>query len=340
MRAGSFLALASAMAFGATVPFVQRLGRGVGPFATAALLYGGAAFFSAFPRRQRAGSLRGSDGSRLLAVAALGAVVAPALLAWGLQRSSGVVASLLLNLEAIFTALLARAVWAESIGWRVGFALVVMTGGGILLVAGGSPSSTAAGWGSLAVVGATCAWAGDNVLGRPLADRDPARVVFVKGMLGAVASAFLALAFGEPWPAPLAAGALVACGASGYGASLTLYLLAQRRIGAARTGSIFAAAPFIGAVIAWAMGERAPGPLIIAAGALFSVGVCLHLTEVHEHEHEHEPEDHSHAHSHDDRHHDHPHSAYPKGEHTHPHRHDGVTHSHSHGMDVHHRHHH
>jgi hypothetical protein len=43
MSAGGALALASAVAFGATTPFVQRFGEGVGPFTTAALLYTGAA---------------------------------------------------------------------------------------------------------------------------------------------------------------------------------------------------------------------------------------------------------------------------------------------------------
>lgn len=264
--------------------------------------------------------------------------MAPVALAWGLQRSSGVTASLLLNLEALFTVLLARALWAEPIGPRVGVALAAMTGGGALLVASGGTWSPAAGWGALAVAGATLAWAGDNALGRPLADADPTRVVLAKGALGAVASSLLALALREPWPRWGGACELAACGALGYGASLTLYLRAQRRIGAARTGSIFAAAPFVGASIAWGMGERTAGVVTLVAGALFGVGLWCHLTEAHEHEHEHEAQEHSHAHVHDDWHHRHAHDAYPEGEHTHSHRHERASHAHPHGLDVHHRH--
>ena len=40
---GTMLAALAALAFGATTPFIQRLGAGVGPFTTAALLYLGAA---------------------------------------------------------------------------------------------------------------------------------------------------------------------------------------------------------------------------------------------------------------------------------------------------------
>lgn len=339
MGAGGVLALASAVAFGATTPMVQWFGRGLGPFTTAALLYGGAALFSALPaaRRERAG-LRRSDLGRLVVVASLGAVVAPVALAWGLQHTSGVSASLLLNLEAVFTVLLARALWSEPIGARAAGALLAMTAGGALLVAATPSSRPGAGLGALAVVGATLAWAADNAVGRPLADRDPTRVVLAKGILGAAASAALAVAFGETPPGAGPSAGLALCGALGYGASLALYLRAQREIGAARTGSIFAAAPFVGAALAWAIGQRAAGPATLAAGGLFVAGLWLHLTERHEHVHTHGAIEHDHAHSHGDLHHDHVHDVYPPGEHAHPHRHEPTTHVHPHGLDVHHRH--
>jgi drug/metabolite transporter (DMT)-like permease len=336
---GGALALASAVTFGATTPLVQRFGRGVGPLTTAALLYAGASLVATLPQASNDAPLRRGDAGRLVAVTVLGAVVAPMALAWGLQHTSGVTASLLLTLEAVFTVGLARVVWRESVGKRVGVALAAMVAGGVLLVLEGRTDSLAAGWGALAVAGATLAWAGDNVVGRPLADRDPRRVVLVKGALGAAMSLGLARARGQAWPAWGAAAALAACGAIGYGASLRLYLRAQRAIGAARTGSIFAAAPFLGAALAWAMGERVGGLATVGAGALCALGVWLHLTESHEHAHAHEPLDHEHAHRHDDGHHTHAHEVYPEGEHSHPHRHEAQSHTHAHAPDLHHRHH-
>ena len=50
--------------------------------------------------------------------------------------------------------------------------------------------------------------------------------------------------------------ALCVVGGLGYGFSLRFYLLAQRNFGAARTGSLFAIAPFIGAFAAFLLGER------------------------------------------------------------------------------------
>jgi drug/metabolite transporter (DMT)-like permease len=288
MVAGGLLALGAAVTFGATTPLVQRFGRGLGPFTTAALLYFGSAFFAAVPAGTRHAPLRKTDVPRLVTVAVLGAVVAPIALVWGLQRTSGVLASLLLNLEALFTVVLARIVWAEPIGRRVSAALAVTLAGGALLVVDGRATSATAGWGALAVVGATLGWAADGVIGRPLSERDPSHVVLAKGVLGALLSFALARGSGEAWPAGGASLALAGCGAIGYGASLRMYLLAQRAVGAARTGTVFAAAPFIGASVAWAMGERAGGGATIAAAALCAIGVALQLTEAevtHTHSH-------------------------------------------------------
>jgi drug/metabolite transporter (DMT)-like permease len=215
----------------------------------------------------------------LIAVMLLGAVAAPMALAWGLQHTSGVTASLLFNLEALFTVLLARLIWRETIGGRVSAALVAILAGGALLVLGGESASIEAGWGALAVVGATLAWAGDSVLSRALSRRNTAQVVGAKGVLGAAISMTFARALAESWPGASATVLLLATGIVGYGASLRLYLHAQRAFGAARTGTVFAAAPFIGAAVAWGMGQRAGGLATLAGTALCAVGVVLQLTE-------------------------------------------------------------
>ena len=279
---GGLLALGAALAFGGTTPLVQRFGRGVGPFTTAALLYAGSALFAAVPTgAPDAPRLERRDVPLLVAVTLLGAVAAPIALAWGLQHTSGVTASLLFNLEALFTVLLARLIWRETIGGRVASALVAILAGGALLVLGGQSASIEAGWGALAVVGSTLAWAGDSVLSRALSRRSTAQVVGAKGVLGASLSFTFARAraLAEPWPGASATVLLLVTGVIGYGLSLRLYLHAQRAFGAARTGTVFAAAPFIGAAVAWAMGQRAGGIATLAGTALCAVGVVLQLTE-------------------------------------------------------------
>jgi hypothetical protein len=163
-------------------------------------------------------------------------------------------------------------------------------------------------------------------------------VVLVKAALGASATAVLAWGLGEPMPTAAAAWGLVAVGATGYGLSLRCYLLAQRAFGAARTGSVFAFAPFIGAVLAFAMGDRTAGGLVVVGGLLMVAGVVLHLAETHEHPHDHEATEHEHAHRHDDGHHNHAHSPMPQGSHSHWHQHGAQSHTHAHVPDAHHTH--
>jgi drug/metabolite transporter (DMT)-like permease len=338
---GVLLAAAAAIAFGMTTPIVAWAGRVLGPFETAALLYAGAALASAGMRVVARGSgapLRRGDLARVVGVAIAGGAVAPTLLAWGLQRAGATIGALLLNLEAVFTVLLARAVFREPIGHRVAIAAAAMVAGGAVLVLDVARSPAWELAGVLAVAGATLGWAIDNTLTRPLAERDPLSVILAKAGLGAALSTVAAVIAHEPAPTGRAALVLAACGATGYGLSLRLYLLAQRAIGAARTGSVFALAPFIGAALAITAGERGATTWTLAAAVLFAAGVVLHLTEHHGHHHIHEPAEHDHVHSHDDGHHDHAHDPPFVGEHAHPHRHDRLEHEHEHASDVHHVH--
>jgi drug/metabolite transporter (DMT)-like permease len=335
---GTILALISALAFGIATPLVQRLGQGVGSFATAALLYGGAAAVGFASRSRNEAQLRRVHVGRVLVIAVLGGGLAPAALAWGLARTNGTAASLMLNLEAVFTIALARVIYEEHVGRRVALAAALLVIGGALLVFdhGASEDATRA-LGLVAVAVASLGWALDNALAKPLAQLDPAAVVAGKASVGAALSTCVALALGEPWPALLPLVGLVVVGATGYGLSLRLYLKAQRELGAGRTASVFASAPFCGAALAWALGERA-GPIAILAGVVMVVGLVLHLTERHEHEHEHHVVEHEHAHRHDDGHHDHVHEPMPEGDHTHVHHHRELVHRHPHVPDLHHGH--
>jgi drug/metabolite transporter (DMT)-like permease len=337
---GAGLALLAATLFGVSTPLVQRAGQGLGAFSTAALLYAGAAIVGALLRRpvQREAALRNADLRRVVLMALFGAAAGPVALAWGLQRTSATSASLMLALEALFTVLLARMLYREQMDRRVWLAMLLLLAGGLVLVNDRGSVGGAQLLGLLAVLGATAAWGVDNTLSRALAERDPGQVVLAKAALGALVTAALALSVREPMPSVGRGLALVAIGASGYGLSLRLYLLAQRAFGAARTGSVFAFAPFIGALLAIAMGDRSLSVGVAAGGALVLAGVALHLAESHAHDHTHDATEHEHSHTHDDGHHNHSHEPMPAAAHSHPHRHEPLRHSHSHVPDAHHVH--
>jgi drug/metabolite transporter (DMT)-like permease len=337
---GGLLALLAAALFGLSTPLVQHFGQGLGAFTTAALLYAGAAVIALVMRHppEREAALRRADLSRIAAMAVFGAVIGPVALAWGLQRTSGSSASLMLTLEALFTAVLAWRLYGETMDKRVGVAMLFLLAGGVVLVLEQGLAGDTQLAGLLAVCIATAAWGMDNTLSRGVADRDPGQVVLAKATLGAAATIGLALLFREPMPGLVAIVALLAIGATGYGLSLRLYLLAQREFGAGRTGSVFAFAPFIGALGAFALGNRSGTWMLVAGCVLMLVGVVLHLFESHGHEHDHEALEHEHAHSHDDGHHLHTHEVMPLGQHNHVHRHEPLRHAHPHVPDAHHLH--
>ena len=126
------------------------------------------------------------------------------------------------------------------------------------------------------------AWALDNVVSRTFADRDPLSVVAWKGLLGGLLSAAVAVVAGEARPSlARRRSRSPAIGAVGYGVSLLCYLRAQALVGAARTASVFAAAPFVGSAVALALGAPWPGVALAGAAALMLAGVWLHASERH-----------------------------------------------------------
>lgn len=279
-------------------------------------------------------------------------MIGPVALAWGLQHTSGTSAALMLTLEALFTVALARLLYREVMGRRVWAAMLLLLVGGVVLVVDRSlaqavvsgaqaaaSNATALGWlGLLSVLAATAAWGVDNSLSRALAERDPSQVVWAKSALGAGATTGLALLAAESLPNWQNALALLLIGALGYGLSLRLYLAAQRAFGAARTGSVFAFAPFMGALLAIALGERDLSWGMALGGGLMLSGVLLHLLERHGHEHTHEAMAHEHAHRHDEAHHSHVHPNMPASAHSHSHTHAPLRHTHPHTPDAHHLH--
>lgn len=244
----------------------------------------------------------------------------------------------MLTLEAVFTAVLARLWYREAMDRRIVLAMSLLTLGGMVLVLDRAEAGVQQLAGLLAVMVATGSWGLDNTLSRPLAERDPGQVVMIKGAMGALATTAIAVVLGDSVPGWRPTLALLTIGATGYGLSLRFYLLAQRAFGAARTGSVFAFAPFIGALAAVLTGERSGGGWLLGGAFLMLLGIVLHLAESHAHEHAHDALEHEHAHRHDDDHHDHTHDPMPAGVHSHVHRHRPLRHVHAHVPDEHHAH--
>ena len=337
-------ALAAALLFGAGTPLAKALLADASPWLLASLLYLGSGLGLAAVRRfSRLQPVRLARGEAAWLAGAIvsGGVVGPVLLMWGLSAMPASSASLLLNGEAVFTAAIAWIVFRENVDVRVliGFACIVA--GAVLVSWPGSIEWS--GWRpALLVLGACAAWGVDNNLTRKVSLSDASWIAMVKGLAAGATNLAIALALGATLPSWRTVAAAAAVGFASYGASLTLFVIALRGLGTARTGAYFSVAPFFGAVVAVAWLHEPVTASLVAAGALMAIGVALHLAERHEHLHRHEPLSHAHEHVHGtgDDHHDHVHvPPVPAGtRHSHPHEHAPLVHSHPHYPDMHHRH--
>ena len=264
-----------------------------------------------------------------------GGIVGPVLLMVGLSATPASSASLLLNLEGVLTATVAWVVFKESFDRRIALGMGAITLGGLLLSWGGRPELRVP-LGALAITGACLAWAIDNNLARMVSAGDPVQIASAKGLIAGAFNLILAIARGAKIPG---VAAISGVGLVGYGVSLTLFVLALRHIGTARTGAYFSVAPFVGAAISIVVLGDAVTLYFLAAAVMMALGVWLHLTEPHRHEHRHTEVAHEHAHIHDEHHqHEHEEPVVVGVSHSHEHRHAAMFHTHPHYPDIHHRH--
>ena len=343
---GVWAALGAAVLFGLSTPLAKILLADTSPMMLAGLLYTGSGVGLALLlgiRAKRRGGMgaialpRGIALVWLLGAVFFGGALGPFLLMSGLSKIDSASASLALNLEGVFTSLLAWFVFKENFDRRILLGMALIVGGGVLLSSGAHVR--AGGFiGPALIAGACMAWAIDNNLTRKVSTNDAMVIACTKGLVAGPITVALAVYLGSPTPSALDSLKAGLLGFVGYGLSLTLFVVALRNLGTARTGAYFSLAPFIGAALAVGLGAPLSGTLL-AAGLFMGLGVWLHLTEKHAHRHQHVLMEHHHAHVHD-AHHKHTHQFEWNGQepHSHPHIHEPLDHEHPHFPDAHHRH--
>jgi len=344
--AGVLYSLIAALLFGVSTPFAKLLLESIHPVMLGGVLYLGSGIGLliirlARDRRWIATGITKGEWPWLIGAIAFGGCLAPVLLMLGLTQTSGASASLLLNVEAVLTAVIAWVFFRENADHRIILGMVVIVIGGILV---SWPSATTEDLGNtwlgpIYIVGACLCWAIDNNLTRKVSASDALLVAGSKGMVAGLVNCSIALFLGFQFPTliPLVKGALL--GFMGYGISLVLFVLALRHLGTARTGAYFSTAPFLGAAVSIALFNEPTSMLFWLASLCMTAGVWLHLTEKHDHLHTHDPLEHNHVHGHDIHHqHDHAFESVENEPHIHFHQHVVLTHKHPHYPDIHHRH--
>jgi drug/metabolite transporter (DMT)-like permease len=282
--AGAISGLASAALFGISAPMAKLLLPRVDPWVLAGLLYAGAGTgLVGFRIVQklvgaRNGQLRRRlqrrDTPLLLAIAIIGGGVGPVLMLVGLRHLSGVAGALLLNLEAVFTALLAVTFFGERLTGMESIAVAIVIAGAVLISASGGPFRAEL-RGALAIAAACLAWGLDNNLTARLSGRNPVDLVQFKALTAGAGNLVLALAAGRAIPGLMVIVVALAVGFVCYGISIVLDVYALRYVGAARESAFFATAPFSGAIAAVPLlGERVRLHEV-GSGLVMGAGVAL-----------------------------------------------------------------
>ena len=280
-NSGALYALLAAVLFGVGTPLIKLRFSAVDPILLAALINLGAALGVAVMTRipWRLGNLT-LRVNRLPFAGSIvcGGILAPALLVWGIAHAPGSAAALLLNLEAVFTALIAWIFFRESIGLRFVIGLVLVTLGGVLVSAnaGSGPGRFLAG---LAISASCLGWAIDNNCTARLRDVTPAQFSLWKGLIAATVLFLFSAGRGTPLVAWSVMGEAIFLGVCCHGLALLVFVTALQRLGAGRTAAYFAAAPFVGAAASVALLGDAVTPQLLIAALLMAAGVTALLTE-------------------------------------------------------------
>ena len=344
MNISIIYALVAAALFGASTPLAKSLGLGLSPILLAGLLYLGSGIGLAGVRliRDRGWKPTGLTPSQwpwLLGAIAFGGILGPVALMFGLIRTAGATASLMLNLESVLTAVIAWVVFRENADRRIVLGMVAIVLGGVVLSWTGADGGSQDWTGPLAIALACLCWGIDNNLTRKVSASDALFIAGAKGLIAGLVNCSLALYLGTQIPGVAQLAPILVVGFLGYGISLVIFVLALRGLGSARTGAYFSTAPFLGAAVALLVFGESVTVAFWIASALMAAGVWLHLTERHAHEHVHEATEHGHWHVHDEHHqHEHGFEWDPAQPHSHVHVHAVMKHSHAHFPDVHHRH--
>lgn len=341
-------ALLAALLFGVMTPVSKYLLPSIGPIMIAALYYlgtgSGLCIIRCFGmllnphREQTEAPVSGRDIPWLAVATICGGIIGPILLMVSLMTVPAGTASLLLNAELVMTTLIAILWFREPSDTRTWIAILLVISASLIL-SYNPEEKFGLSVGAIGIILACICWGVDNNATRIISGKDPVTLTIIKGLVAGSCSLILALLSGESFPGiEIILIALIA-GFLGYGLSILLFIRSLRILGAARTGSLFACAPFIGVIISVLFLRENPEIFPVLSLPFMIAGVLLIITEHHGHRHAHTGGVHDHRHRHDDSHHLHTHTGRAESVvHAHVHTHTPIEHEHPHTPDMHHHH--
>jgi drug/metabolite transporter (DMT)-like permease len=205
-------------------------------------------------------------------------IVAAIFLMIGIAMTTSSTASLLSNFEIVATSLIALLFFKEAITKRLWLAISLITVASIYLSAK-DISNISFSFGSVFVLLGTICWGFENNFTRMLSVKDPLEIVIIKGFGSGLGSLLLAFIVKQTATNVIYIIAALLLGFVAYGLSIYLYVYAQRYLGAAKTSTYYAVAPFVGVVLSFFMLFEIPTISFIIALFIMIVGTYFASTD-------------------------------------------------------------
>lgn len=284
-NAATCCAILAAAFYALNAPFSKLLLAHVQPAILAGLLYIGAGVgllpFGILQKKsamsQRELPLTKADLPYTLGMVLLD-IAAPVLLMFGLTSTDAANASLLNNFEIVATALIALLLFREKISKRLWIAILLVTLSSLLLSVEDT-SSFRFSFGSLFVLLACVCWGLENNCTKMLSTKNPLHIVVIKGLSSGVGSLLIGLSMGEALPALFYTSMALLLGFFAYGLSIFFYIYAQRELGAAKTSTYYAIAPFLGMALSFLLFWQPPDGKFLIALLIMILGTYVAATD-------------------------------------------------------------
>ena len=209
-----------------------------------------------------------------------GSIIAPLLLLNGLNQTTAINSSLLLNAESLFTVVIAFIFLNERCAKREYIGILMLLVGVIFVTTNGAFQKltlTENVIGNLLIIGACFFWGMDNNLSKFLSrKRDIIMVTGLKCFIGGLALLSISFLLGFSFSIPLVSiPYILFVGAFSIAFSILFFLFALRKIGSMRTGVIFSLSSLFGAVLAFVVLRESFTMIQLIAGSVMILGIYV-----------------------------------------------------------------
>lgn len=276
-------ALFAAILFAVCVPFAKILGTHISSAVMGGLLYLGAGvgllLTLLFKGSKPDLSLTKKELPYAVAMVILD-ISAILLLMFGISKTTGANASLLGNFELVATTFAAFLIFKESVSRNLFSAIFLITLASIILTFEGA-GSFVFNIGSILVLLSCICWGLENNCTRMLSSKDTRQITIIKGCFSGLGGIIIAFLIRETLPEIKWIILTLILGFFSYGVSVSLYIYAQRFLGATKTGAYFSAAPFFGVLFSLILLGEKPLPQFYIALLVMIIASVLVARDTH-----------------------------------------------------------